>query len=214
MKKALVLFTCLSALFLFGCKDKPGTETSGSDETVTASEMKNDADKEVSETAVNNVKWEERKQRGDTLAMPYKDLQQYLPEVPGYSSQGGPKGSQVNVPGMGSWSQTEQQFENGDKRLKISIFDYNSSRQAFVGLTSMYGMGFSFEDDTKKQAPVDLGKKDVSAYATIYKNEPKADMIMVVSDRFIVQVESEGENGEDFLKSVAGNIKLEELALK
>jgi hypothetical protein len=214
MKKAFVLFTCFWALFLFSCKDKSGNETSASDDAGHVSELKSDADKEVSETTVSNVKWEERKQRGDTLAMPYKDLQQYLPEVSGYSSQGGPKGSQVNVPGMGSWSQTEQRFENGDKTLKISIFDYNSSHQAFVGLTSMYSMGFSFEDDTKKQAPLDLGKKDVSAYATIYKNEPKADMIIVVSDRFIVHVESEGENGEEFLKSIAGNMKLEELAAK
>ena len=60
-------------------------------------------------------RWAERKAKGDTLAMPYKDLQAYLPDVSGYTKEGGPKGSQVNMPGMGSWSQTDQAYTNGEK---------------------------------------------------------------------------------------------------
>src|SRR5262245_51487621 len=71
-------------------------------------------------------RWEERKKKGDTTAIAYKELETYLPEISGYTKDGGPKGNQTNMPGLGSWSQTEQNYINGDKNIKVSIADYNS----------------------------------------------------------------------------------------
>jgi len=44
--------------------------------------------------------WEERKAIGDIPALHYKDLQAYLTEISGYTKPAGPKGSQMNMPGI------------------------------------------------------------------------------------------------------------------
>ena len=162
----------------------------------------------------SNDRWAARKAKGDTLAMPYKDLQVYLPEISGYTKDGDPKGSQVNMPGMGSWSQTEQQYTNGDKSIEVQITDYNSAYQAFTGVTAIYKMGFSSEDDTKKQGATDLGMKDVAAYETIYKDGSRAELNLIVADRFFININSQGDNSSDLVRSVAKNMKLGELSAK
>lgn len=154
----------------------------------------------------------ERKEKGDTLAMPYATLQTYLPDISGYQKDGGPEGSQMNVPGMGSWSQVNQRFSNGDKQISVNIFDYNGAVNAFTGATALYSMGISQEDDQKKAQTCDLGVTGVAAYETVYKTEPRAELIVIVMDRFMIQLESDGSNNIELLKSAARNMKLEDLA--
>jgi hypothetical protein len=73
-------------------------------------------------------------------------------------------------------------------------------------------MGYSMEDDSKKQGSVDLGVKDVVAYQTIYKKDPRAEVALIASDRFLIQIESQGSNDPQLISSVAQSIKLSELA--
>jgi hypothetical protein len=195
---------------LISCKGKD--KDIGAIDTI--SELKDYAETVVEETKKSESRIEERRKKGDTLAIPYKDLQNYLPQVSGYSSEEGPKGSQTSTPGMGSWSQTEQRFRNGDdKSFNVSIMDYNAAHQAFVGLTSMYALGMSYEDDNKRQSAVDLGLKDVKAYETIYKKDKRQELMLVVADRFIVDMKAEGEEDENFLRNIAkNNMNLQELA--
>ena len=159
-------------------------------------------------------RWAARKAKGDTLAMPYKDLEAYLPEVSGYTKDGGPKGSQVNMPGTGGWSEVEQRYVNGEKNVDIKIMDYNASQMGFMGVTAMYKMGFSSEDDTKKEGTVDIGMKDVAAFETVYKTEQRTKLTLIVADRFYIELENDGTNDPEFLRSVAKNMKLSELASK
>ena len=83
-----------------------------------------------------------------------------------------------------------------------------------MGMTAMFGMGFSSEDDDKKQASVDVGVKNVAAYETLYKKEKRAEMSMVAGDRFIINIESNGVGDEDFIRSVAKSMNLSGLASK
>jgi hypothetical protein len=165
------------------------------------------AAKEITKAAENaKSRWEERKAKGDTLAMPYKDLEAFLPEISGYTKNGGPKGSSMNMPGMGSWSQTEQRYENGEKRIKVEIMDYNASQSGWTFITAAYRMGFSSEDDNKKTGPVDLGMSNVNGYETVYKQRQDAELVLVAGDRFLVKLNSDGSNDIDLLKSVAKDI--------
>jgi hypothetical protein len=148
------------------------------------------------------------------MAMPYKDLQAYLPDIPGYTKSGGPQGSQMNMPGMGSWSQTEQRYTSGDKQMTVKIVDYNASQAAFSGVTALYKMGFSSEDDSKKQGSLDLGIKNVAAYETVYKQQPNAQIAMIVADRFFIEVESNGSNDMGLLTDIAKGIGSSGLAGK
>jgi hypothetical protein len=209
MKRKLVI---PFLLFIMACggRDK-GVEKN---EDLSVTDLPEVAKKMGEEVKQAQDRWAERKAKGDTLAMPYKDLQAYLPDVNGYSKDGGPKGSQVNMPGMGSWSQTDQEYSNGDKRIKVQIVDYNASQMAFSGVTAMYKMGYSMEDDNEKSGTIDIGLKDVAAYETIYKKDKRSKLVLIVADRFMIELENEGSEDPEFLRSVAKNMKLSELAAK
>jgi len=107
---------------------------------------------------------------------------------------------------MGSYSQTEQNYLNGDKRIKISITDYNASQMAFTAATALYSLNISSEDDDKRQGSVDLGIKDVAAYETVYKQRQEADLVVIAGDRFYINIENNGSNDIDQLKSVAKDV--------
>lgn len=209
MKRKLVI---PFLLFIMACggRDK-GVEKN---EDLSVTDLPEVAKKMGEEVKQAQDRWAERKAKGDTLAMPYKDLQAYLPDVNGYAKDGGPKGSQVNMPGMGSWSQTDQEYSNGDKRIKVQIVDYNASQMAFSGVTAMYKMGYSMEDDNEKSGTVDIGIKDVAAYETIYKKDKRSKLVLIVADRFMIELENEGSEDAEFLRSVAKNMKLSELAAR
>jgi hypothetical protein len=206
-----LFIACISISLLAGaCKSKAKKENP----IESLADIKTFSEKVNEETAASNSKMEARKAKGDTLAMPYKDLQAYLPEISGYAKEGGPKGSQLNMPGMGSWSQAEQNYKNGDKAIKVEIVDYNGAYGAFTGVTAIYAMGFSQEDDDKKQGSADLGMKDVAAYETIYKKEQRGEIAVIAGGRFFIQLRSEGSNDPQVLHAAAKSIKLEELAAK
>jgi hypothetical protein len=207
MKKVALSLGAIALLSLIACKDK----VTNAIKITTAASVSSQVDTKMKEA---KDRWAERKAKGDTLALPYKDLEAYLPDINGYTKPDGAKGSQINVPGAGGWSQVEQDYVNGDKKVTVGIFDYNSSQQSFMGVTAIYSMGYSFEDDTKKQAPADLRVSNVAAYETLYKKEKKAEMAVVVADRFLITIRSDGDGDEDFIQSVARDINLGGLASK
>jgi hypothetical protein len=210
MKQLTLLLCSLVLLTTFACRSKdkkPGLLES-------ISNMKDYADNVAEEQKKSQERTEERRKTGDTLAIPYKDLESYLPQISGYTSESGPKGSQMNTPGLGSWSQAEQEYQNGEKRVNVQIMDYNAAHETFIGLTSLYGLGMSYEDDEKRQGSVDLGVSDVKAYETIYKKDNRSELAVVIGDRFMVNLKSDGNNDENFLRSVAKDMKLQELASK
>ena len=213
MKKLILPFSISLSALLFSCGGNHDKVVVKDGDISLADAAK------VGEKAAEGIKdaqdrWEQRKAKGDTIAMPYKDLESYLPDVPGYTKDGDPKGSQMTMPGMGSWSQAEQSYRNGDKSFRAEIVDYNAAQMAFTGAAAVYKMGFESEDDNEKQGSVDLGVKDVAAFATQHKKEPNAELVVIVADRFLVQLHSNGNNDMEWLKGVAKGMKLNDLASK
>lgn len=209
MKKLLTALVCI-ALITTACKSKNKKDSP----IESLGDLKEYADKVKEQTDESSSKWKERQAKGDTLAMPYKDLEAYLPDISGYTKDGEPKGSQVNMPGMGSWSQAEQHYKNGDKEIRVEIMDYAAAYQAFTLATAMFKMGFASEDDTKKEGSTDLGIKGVTGYETIYKKEQRGELQVIAGDRFMIKIESNGSNDADLLHSAAKGMKLSELASK
>lgn len=208
--KKLFLAAIGITLLVAACKSKAKKE--GPIESL--SDVKEYSEKVKESVDASTGRMEARRAKGDTLAIPYKDLEAYLPEISGYTKEGEPKGSQMNMPGMGSWSQAEQEYKNGDKTIKVQIMDYNAAYQAFVGLTAMYKMGFSQEDGDKKQGAADLGIKDVAAYETVYKKDQRGELTVIAGERFLIQINSDGSNDPALLYSTAKSIKLADLAAK
>ncbi|RTL60416.1 MAG: hypothetical protein EKK37_06170 [Sphingobacteriales bacterium] len=210
MKKLLLHVLVLMIAFT-ACNSKK--EKKSPEKIESLSDLKDYTENVKDKMDESQKKIEERKKRGDTIAMNYKDLQAYLPDIPGYEKDGGPGGESMNGFG-GSWSTASQKYKNGDKNIKVEIVDYNAAYQTFAGLTALYGMGFSREDDNEKIAAVDLGVEGVQGYETISKKEPNSKLTIVIAGRFITNIECNGSNDSEFLKSIAKGMKLSDLASK
>ena len=102
---------------------------------------------------------QERKAKGDTQAMNYKDLQKYLPDVAGYEKDGDPEGESMSMPGFGSFSKAEQQYKSGDKTIDVELLDYNQSALGFTTAATMFSMNIQMENDSEKSGSFDTGMK-------------------------------------------------------
>lgn len=202
--KRMHFAAALLAFVWVACKNRD--EIKVKDGKVSLPDAVKAAQKMGEEVKKSQGRWEERKAKGDTAALPYKELETYLPDVSGYTKDGGPQGSQMSMGGFGNFSETSQRYENGDKKIRIKIVDWNNSQTGLMGATAAYRMGFSFEDDNKKQGPVDLGVTDVAAYETIYKKRNDLQLAVVAGDRFIIEIDADNSSDIDELKSIAKNI--------
>jgi hypothetical protein len=201
MKKILfpVLFM-LVGVMLFSCGKVKDAANAAEGLKNYAEGMKESADKMV-----------ERRAKGDTVSMPYGELQKLLPSsIVGYTKDGEPKGESVNMAGM-SYSTASQVYKNGDAEITINIMDYSASYAAFGAATAMFSTGFSVDNDQEHLGAVDLGISDVKAWEDVKKKEKKSTIIAGVNERFLVT--AEGRNVEaDFVKEAVKSVDLKKLA--
>jgi len=158
----------------------------------------------------------ERRQKGDTLAIPYQQLQQYLPtQIDGYQKAGDPEGSMINMTGM-SYSTCSQEYKAGPddnpRTLKVTIVDYNSAAGLYTAATAMVGAGFSMEDDQQKVQSADLGVGGIKALETYYKQDHRASLAAGVNDRFFLTVEATQQDDTELVRKVAKDLDLGKLA--
>lgn len=168
------------------------------------------------QAAAMQARTDARRAKGDTLAIPYKDLQAYLPAtVAGYQKAGEPQGSMMNMPGM-SYSTCAQEYRAGTdenpKNLKVTIVDYNGAAAMYAGATTVLGSGFSMEDDQQRIQSLDLGLKSVKALETYQKQDHRATITAGVADRFFVSVEADQQEDSELVKQVVQQLDLKKLA--
>jgi hypothetical protein len=156
-------------------------------------------------------KMEERKAKGDTVSMPYTDLQKLLPSnISGYTKDGDPKGESINMVGM-SYSTASQVYKNGDAEITVNIMDYNASYAAFGAATAMFATGFSVDNAEEHLGAVDLGISGVKAWEDVKKKEKRSTIMAGVNDRFLVT--AEGRNVEtDVVKDAIKSVEFSKLA--
>ncbi len=166
----------------------------------------------------NEARREERRKRGDTLAMPYQELQKYLPEsVSGYTSQE-PSGSTMNMTGM-SYSTAARRYtkagaDGAEESIEVTIVDYNASSDLYAGFTALWGTNFSMEDQNGYSRSFDAGVKDVAGWEHYDKQGKSSEVTNALGGRFILTVKATGQSNNDMAKSIAKSMKLSELAAK
>jgi hypothetical protein len=201
MKKLSLLVCFLSAgILILSCgKVKEATNA--------AEGLKNYAEGLKASTS----KMEERKAKGDTISIPYADLQKMLPSsISGYSKEGDPKGESVNMMGM-SYSTASQVYKSGDGEITLNIMDYNASYAAFGAATAMFATGFSVDNDQEHLGAIDLGISGVKAWEDVKKKEKRSTIMAGVNDRFLVT--AEGRNVEaDAVKEAIKSVDFGKLA--
>jgi hypothetical protein len=199
----------LSFFLFFSCN----TANKAKEAANNISSLKDMAENITKNAEKMNDKIAERKASGDTLAIPYKDLQKYLPSISGFEADGSPKGESVNMAGM-SFSTTNQNYKNGTESIKVSVTDYNSAYSIFTGVTAMMGAGFSIDNDDETARGVSMGMDNVKGYETIRKKSKNATLVLAIAERFLVSIEGSDMDNTNKLQEVAKQMNLAELAKK
>ena len=168
--------------------------------------------KENLETYQN--KKEERRKKGDTLSMHYRELEKYLPDIAGFEKKREPKGEIVNMPGYGGWSTTKQEYTGPGGTIKVELSDYNQSANGFTMAAAVFGMNMQVENDREKSGSFDTGIPEVKGYEKLIKKSGRVTLLYAISDRFFLQINGRDGVSADDLKKVAGSMSLAELARK
>lgn len=153
----------------------------------------------------------ERVQKGDTLSLPYKDLENYLPaEVSGYTAAA-PSGQSMRTAGM-AFSSAERTFTRDTADVKVSVVDYNGANQLYQGASAMFSLGLESEDDESltKEAKLDLN--GVKGSETFHKKTGGADVTLAVGDRFLVTISGTKQPDLTLVEKVAKSMDLEKMA--
>ncbi len=157
---------------------------------------------------------EERRKRGDTLAMAYQDLQKYLPaDIAGYTAQE-PEGQSTNAPGM-SFSTANRKYTNAEgEAVDITVVDYNAA----VGMLGAYAVyaqaGFSSENNHQMVRSFDPGFEYSGGWEEYDKDNKTAKVHYVLGDRFLITVEAANKPDTKFVKDIASSMPMKELAAK
>ena len=176
-------------------------------------EKLSEASKDIS-ASMDKAKEEraEREKRGDTLSLPYKELQQYLPTTVSGYTPGELKGQSQTMSGM-AFSSAEHTFTKApDEEVEVSLIDYNGSNQLYQGAAAMMSLGIEQEDDEHIVGPTAVKADGVKGMDTFYKKEGRAEMTLAVGGRFLLTLKANKQKDLALLKSVAEEMDLEKLA--
>ena len=207
MKKNFLLLA--SAVFLFASCE----QAKQAKESYSALSKLSEAGKDMSAN-LDKAKEEraEREKRGDTLSLPYKELEQYLPAtVEGYTP-GELKGQSQKMSGL-AFSTAERTYTKGpEEDVEVSLIDYNGSNALYQGAAAMMSLGIEQEDDEHIVGPSAVKADGVKGMDTFYKKDGRAEMTLAVGGRFLLTLKAGKQKDMALLKSVAESMDLEKLA--
>jgi outer membrane murein-binding lipoprotein Lpp len=149
----------------------------------------------------------ERVKNGDTLALPYKELENYLPtELSGYTAAE-PSGQSMKTAGM-AFSSAERRFTRDTVEVTVKIMDYNGANQLYQGAAALAGLGFEKEDDESMMRAAPLKQDGVKGTETFHKKTGEAEVMLAVGDRFMVTVSGTYQKDLSQVESVAEHMDL------
>jgi hypothetical protein len=210
------------ALSLIGCggMDKKDAAATGKTDSAAAMANKNPAAAIAAAMtggagAAGNSDYAERlkarRAKGDTLAMPYAELEKFLPTSEDGYTAGKPNGASINMSQV-SYSAADVTFkkDNGDI-IKVSIIDYNQAYQIYNQASLAWSMGMSVDSPNEKAEVVKLDNTN-GGWEAYRKNSKEADITLGIGSRFFVKVEATNQTDVDMVKSIAKSIDLAKLA--
>jgi hypothetical protein len=200
-----------TALTLVGCGDQAAevrNAVNAVQVAATAGSKMEDAAKEAERFQ------QERVAKGDTLAMPYAELQQYLPAaVEGYTAAGEPSGSSQSAAGF-SMSQSEQSWvgpaaaDGTMPEVQISLVDFGGTQQGYAMMAAPMMMGFSQEDAHRRVGSVTLDVPYTVGWEEFDKDNKNSKITAVTRYRYVITVEARNQSEERMamVKGVAEDI--------
>lgn len=160
---------------------------------------------------VAQKKYAERRAKGDTLAIHYKELQKFLPaEIKGFTREGEMEGGSINMEDV-SYSTASQRYSKGDAELTISLMDYNNAVDMYEGLAGAWATGMSYEDDNQKTNGVSLVDNKVKGVEVFAKKDQRCELMAGISSRFYLQIVVRNTDNPGLCKEIAEGLNLKAL---
>lgn len=156
----------------------------------------------------------DRVARGDTVAMPYADLQKFLPSsINGYTAKEAPAGSSQSVTGF-SMSQAEQTWvgtvgpDGTTPEIQITVVDFGGTQQGYAMMAAPLMMGFSQEDAHRRVGSTKVDVPYTGGWEEFDKDSKNAKITAITRYRFVITVEArnKGEDQSAMVKSLAEEI--------
>lgn len=210
MKKLSIIIAASLVFFLFSCGEKI-------DEIKKVAEIASNAEKYSEQAAKSTDEAEkiikERKAKGDTLAMPYKELQAYLPaSIDGYTVDN--TDGQSTQMGEFSLSNGKRNFKKADGSfVEVELTDYNMAYGIYQSIAFWAMANISSENDEEMQKTFKPGYDRTVGFETLKKKDSKnAEVVYAIGYRFILRVTADKQNSTDFVKQVAEKVNIKKLS--
>jgi hypothetical protein len=161
-------------------------------------------------------RYEERRAKGDTLAMHFNELMKFLPQnVDGYKAED-PSGSTTNSMGF-SLSQVERRFtkpgaDGSESYIHITLVDYNAGYAFYSGLTYWAAMDISTETTEGFQKTFKPGIEYSVGFEEFTKSSKTAKVTYSLGYRFLLTMDANNQGNTDLLKDIAKRMDLKKLA--
>jgi len=158
--------------------------------------------------------YKQRQEKGDTISMPYAELQKLLPSAPsGYSATEEPGGSSQSMAGF-SMSQAEQTFtkpagaDGNAPSIQVTLLDFGGTQSAYSMMALPMMMNLSQEDahhrlrTLKMDTPYTWGSEEYN------KDTRETKVTAITRYRYVVTIEArnQAEDQSAMLKSLAEDI--------
>ncbi|EMR02176.1 hypothetical protein ADICEAN_02690 [Cesiribacter andamanensis AMV16] len=198
----------LLGFFLFSC----GGNTQDQQETESYEySAEEDTQYTGAEETPAQKRYAERRAKGDTLAMHYKELQKFLPnEIRGFSREGEIEGSSMNMED-GSYSMASQRYRKGEEDLTITLIDYNNAIDMYEGLSGAWASGMSYEDDNQKANGVSLLNNKAKGMEVFAKKDNRCELMAGIAARFYLQIKVNNTTNASLCREIAEGLNLSAL---
>ena len=137
----------------------------------------------------------------------WRKLAPFLSELKGWEIKGDINGSTVNTGGF-KMSMVEQDFVKNGQRVEIQITDGGYVPMAYAGFKAMARFEIDTSDELVKKTTI----QGFTAIENYHFKRKKASILILVNDRFLVQLETRGIKDISELKAVALLLDLKGLA--
>jgi hypothetical protein len=137
----------------------------------------------------------------------WRELVPFLVDFQGWDSEGDAEGTTMSM-GTFSMSQVERSYSSGEKSFTINLVDGGYAPMAYAGIK----MAMSMEIDTSDEYIKKLTVKEFPGIEKYNRPDQTADVIILISERFILQIEGENMGDTSDLIAVANQLDLEGIA--
>ncbi len=200
----------VAGLVLVGC----GGKAQEVKNAMNAAEAVATASAKVTETQNEAEKfYQDRRAKGDTVAMPYAELQKLLPSPPSdYQAKEQPGGSSQSTTGF-SMSQAEQTFSKpaGDgsaPSIHVTLVDFGGTQAAYGMMALPMMINLSQEDAHRRMSTLKMGTPYTWASEEYDKDTKAAKVSVVTRSRYMITVEARNQTADEtaLVRSLAEDI--------